>query len=182
MPVSAITDQSLLDQVVNYEIVLADGTITNANETENPDLFRVIKGGSNNYGIVTRFDMKTFPAHDVYDGILTFPVSSEDAIIQAFIDFTRQLHVIQDAHILAMWVSMSQRDIALLNGIASDPTQPPDLTMVSMINMIMTQLDGVENSSSLEKFMALPNPISNTMKHTTVAQKVAGFLLPSNRE
>ncbi|CAJ2502841.1 Uu.00g102350.m01.CDS01 [Anthostomella pinea] len=170
------------DQVVNYEVVLADGTITNANESENPDLFRVLKGGSSNFGIVTRFDMKTFPAHDVYDGIVTFPPSSGDAVIDAFIDFTKQLHVVDDAHILAMWVSMSQRDIAMLNGIPVDPAQPPDLTMVSMINMIMTQLDGVEASPSLERFMNVPNPINNTMKHTTLAKKVAGFLLPSNRE
>ncbi|KAI1845182.1 hypothetical protein JX266_008729 [Neoarthrinium moseri] len=170
------------DQVVNYEIVLANGTITTANESVNPDLFRVLKGGSSNFGIVTRFDMKTFPAHDVYDGIVTFPPSSTHAIIDAFIDFTQQLHVNPDAHILAMWVSMSQRDIALLNGIALDPTQPPDLTMVSMVNMIMTQLDDKEESKSLEKFMSVPNPISNTMRHTSLAKKVAGFLLPSNRE
>ncbi|KAK9770040.1 hypothetical protein SCAR479_13299 [Seiridium cardinale] len=169
-------------QVVKYEIVLADGTIANASESVNPDLFRALKGGSNNFGIVTRFDMETFPAHDVYDGIVTFPPSSTDAVIDAFVDFTKQLHVVQDAHILAMWVSMSKRDISLLNGIVPDPTQPPDLTMVSMINMIMTQLDGVEKSPSLEKCMSIPNPVSNTMMHTTLAKKVAGFLIPSNRE
>jgi FAD/FMN-containing dehydrogenase len=167
---------------VNYKIVLADGTIASANESVNPDLFRAIKGGSNNFGIVTRFDMKTFPAHDIYDGIVTVPVSSTDAIIDSFVDFVRQLHVVPDAHILAMWASMSKRDIGLLNGVTPDPSQPPDLTMVSMINMIMTQLDGVEGSPSLEKFMNIPNPINNTMGHTSIAKKVAGFLLPSNRE
>ncbi|KAI1258933.1 hypothetical protein F5Y18DRAFT_411892 [Xylariaceae sp. FL1019] len=169
------------DQVVKYEVVLADGTITTASESVNPDLFRVLKGGSSNFGIVTRFEMKTFPAHDVYDGIVTFPPTSAEPIIDAFIDFTKQLHHVADAHILAMWVSMSKRDIGLLNGIVPDPSQPPDLTMVSLINMIMTQLDGVENSPSLEKFMNIPNPINNTMRHCTLAKKVSDFLLPSNR-
>lgn len=167
---------------MNYEVVLADGTVTNANESINPDLFQVLKGGSNNFGIVTRFDMKTFPAHDIYDGILTFPSSSADAVMDSFIDFTKQLHVVQDAHILGMWVSMPQKDIDLLNGIPLDPTQPPDLTMVSTINMILTQLDNVKDSPSLQKFMNIPNQIQNTMKHTTVAKKVASFLLPSNRQ
>lgn len=171
-----------IDQVVNYEIVLADGTVANANESDNPDLFRALKGGSSNFGIVTRFDMKTFPAHDVYDGMVTYPVTETDAIIDGFVDFVKQLHVVQDAHILAMWVSMSMRDIGLLSGVVPDPNEPPNLTMVSMINMIMTQLDGVENSSSLEKFISIPNQLSNTMGHTTLAKKVAGFLLPSNRE
>ncbi|KAM0814091.1 hypothetical protein AB5N19_14093 [Seiridium cardinale] len=48
--------------------------------------------------------------------------------------------------------------------------------------MIMTQLDGVEKSPSLEKCMSIPNPVSNTMMHTTLAKKVAGFLIPSNKE
>ncbi|KAH9906181.1 hypothetical protein F4778DRAFT_769352 [Xylariomycetidae sp. FL2044] len=170
------------DQVVNYEIVLADGTITTASESVNPDLFRVLKGGSSNFGIVTRFDMKTFPAHDVYDGIVTFPPSSTEPLIDAFIDFTRQLHVASDAHILAMWFSMSKRDLGVLSGVIPDPDQPPDLTMVSMINMIMTNLDNMESSPSLEKFMNVPNPISNTMRHTTMAKKVSDFLLPSNRQ
>ncbi|KAK6062632.1 FAD binding domain-containing protein [Seiridium cupressi] len=142
---------SLRRTSLNYEVVLADGTITNASESANQGLIPVLKGGSNNFGIVTRFDMRTFPTHDIYDGIVAFAPSSTDAVIDAFVDFTKQLHIVQDAHILAMWVSMSKRDISLLNGIVPDPTQPPDLTMVSMINMIMTQLDGVEKSPSLEK-------------------------------
>lgn len=56
------------DQVVNYEVVLADGSIVNANEETNSDLFRVLKGGGNNFGIVTRFDMTTLPFKSIWDG------------------------------------------------------------------------------------------------------------------
>lgn len=168
--------------MINYEIVLADGTITTANENVNSDLFETLKGGSNNFGIVTRFDMKTFPAHDVYDGIVTFPMDAEAAVTDAFIDFTKQLHVANDSHIIALWASMPRRDIALLSGIIPDHTQPPDLTMISTINLVMTQLDGDANSSSLKRFMDIPNRLNSTMKHTTIAKKVAGLLLPSNRE
>jgi hypothetical protein len=45
---------------VNYEIVLASGAIVNANARENSDLRFALKGGANNFGIVTRFDLKTF--------------------------------------------------------------------------------------------------------------------------
>lgn len=162
--------------------MLADGTITQANKSVNTDLYEVLKGGSNNFGIVTRFDMETFPAHDVYDGIITFPTSSQDAIIDAFMDFTKQLHVDESSHILAMWASMPQAAIDMINGVTPDPSQPPNMTMVSSINMIMTQLDGDENSKALEKFMNVPNPLNNTMVHSSVAEKVARFLLPSNRE
>lgn len=126
--------------------------------------------------------MVTFPAHDVYDGIITLPMTVEDAVIDAFVDFTKQLHVVPDAHIIAMWSSVSQRDIDFLNGIPRDPNQPPDLTMVSTINIIMTQLDGVENSPSLQKFSDIPNRINSTMNHDSVAKKVAGVLMTSNGE
>ncbi|TKA64294.1 hypothetical protein B0A49_10745, partial [Cryomyces minteri] len=48
------------DNVVNYEVVLPHGKIVNANANSHPDLFLALKGGSNNFGIVTRFDFKTF--------------------------------------------------------------------------------------------------------------------------
>ncbi|KAK8058961.1 hypothetical protein PG994_009409 [Apiospora phragmitis] len=50
------------DNVVNYEIVLANGELTNANANENADLWKALKGGSSNFGIVTRFDMRAFAA------------------------------------------------------------------------------------------------------------------------
>ena len=37
------------DNVINYEIVLADGSIVNANESERSDLYWALKGGSTNY-------------------------------------------------------------------------------------------------------------------------------------
>ncbi|KAF3000343.1 hypothetical protein E8E14_002509 [Neopestalotiopsis sp. 37M] len=45
------------DNVKNYEVVLASGEVVNASEHENPDLWSSLKGGSNNFGIVTRYDM-----------------------------------------------------------------------------------------------------------------------------
>lgn len=43
------------------KVVLASGKLVNANATQNTDLFKALKGGSNNFGIVTRFDLRVFP-------------------------------------------------------------------------------------------------------------------------
>ncbi|PSK33979.1 hypothetical protein B9Z65_8305 [Elsinoe australis] len=59
--------------VINYEVVLANSTIVNANATKNADLFWALKGGSNNFGIVTRFDIKTLPVAQVYGGDTVYP-------------------------------------------------------------------------------------------------------------
>ena len=49
------------DNVVSYVVALANGTIVVATSNEHPELFRALKGGGNNFGIVTRFTMKTYP-------------------------------------------------------------------------------------------------------------------------
>lgn len=38
------------DNVVNFEVVLADASIVNANATSNTDLFWALKGGGNQFG------------------------------------------------------------------------------------------------------------------------------------
>ena len=56
------------DNVVNYEVVLADGSVENANAKSNPDLYWALKGGSSNFGIVTRFDVQTFKSPKIWAG------------------------------------------------------------------------------------------------------------------
>ncbi|KAG7103630.1 putative FAD-linked oxidoreductase like protein [Verticillium longisporum] len=74
------------DDVVNYEVVLADGSIVNANKRVNPRLFKALKGGSSNFGIVTRFDMAAFPAGDLHGGIFLTTWDQKDKILDGFVD------------------------------------------------------------------------------------------------
>jgi FAD/FMN-containing dehydrogenase len=48
------------DNVLEFEVVLVNGTIVTASSTSHTDLFRALKGGSGNFGIVTCIKMKTF--------------------------------------------------------------------------------------------------------------------------
>ncbi|RDI80476.1 hypothetical protein Vi05172_g9594 [Venturia inaequalis] len=58
------------DGILNHEVVLGNGSIVNANSRENADLHRALKGGSNNFGIVTRFYVKAFPHTDIWGGMI----------------------------------------------------------------------------------------------------------------
>ncbi|KAK1141144.1 hypothetical protein N8T08_009311 [Aspergillus melleus] len=71
------------DTVVNYEVVLADGTVAQANKTSNPDLFWALKGGSSNFGIVTRFDMETIRSPKVWAGAHTVEAKYVDQFLAA---------------------------------------------------------------------------------------------------
>lgn len=72
------------DNVENFEVVLASGDIVDANANTNPDLWFALKGGSNNFGIVTRFDLKTFSQGDIWAGNIFTPISTRSAQIEAF--------------------------------------------------------------------------------------------------
>jgi FAD/FMN-containing dehydrogenase len=48
------------DNVYGYEVVLGNGSIVYASADENRDLWLALKGGSSNFGIVTRFDLAAF--------------------------------------------------------------------------------------------------------------------------
>lgn len=74
--------------MVNYELVLANGTITNANSTHNPSLFWALKGGGNAFAIVTKFTMKTFPMGQVWGGIRTYTADKHTALLAAVANFT----------------------------------------------------------------------------------------------
>lgn len=77
------------DTVQNYEVVLANGTISNANKNENPDLFWALHGGSNNFGIVTRVDLQAFEQGDFWGGIVFYDLSTKDENIAAFVNFSQ---------------------------------------------------------------------------------------------
>lgn len=57
-----------MNTVVAYEVVLGDGRILEVSSSSHPDLFWALKGGNNNFGIVTRFDMTTIPITSAYTG------------------------------------------------------------------------------------------------------------------
>lgn len=64
--------------MANFEVVTAGGEVLNANATHNADLWWALKGGSNNFGIVTRFDMNTFPLPDgVWSGTLSYDAGTQ---------------------------------------------------------------------------------------------------------
>ncbi|KAH3257571.1 hypothetical protein KXW23_008827 [Aspergillus fumigatus] len=77
------------NNVVNFEVVLANGTVVNANAKENTDLFAALKGGGNNFGIVTAYTLQTHPQdHKVWGGNYIFTADKTPQVLSALRDFT----------------------------------------------------------------------------------------------
>ncbi|KAL9064571.1 MAG: hypothetical protein Q9161_008793 [Pseudevernia consocians] len=75
------------DNVRNYEVVLANASIANINHTSDPDLYFALRGGGNNFGIVTRFDLETFPQGLMWGGSRFYPITANASLITAFDNF-----------------------------------------------------------------------------------------------
>ncbi|KAG1741127.1 hypothetical protein EDB19DRAFT_1706487 [Suillus lakei] len=55
-----------IDNVVEVQVVLPNGKSVKASAERNSDLFFAIRGGGNNFGIVTSFTVKTYPLGPIY--------------------------------------------------------------------------------------------------------------------
>jgi len=76
------------DNVVSYKFVTTTGSILDVNVNSNADLFRALKGGSSNFGIVTAFTLRTFKLGGIWGGNMIYSAASTaDQQLQAFYDF-----------------------------------------------------------------------------------------------
>lgn len=77
------------NNVQTYEVVLGNGTIVTASSSRNPRLFRALRGGSNNFGIVTRFDSKLFQQNEFWGGQIDQPITDKEAYFDFMANFTQ---------------------------------------------------------------------------------------------
>ncbi|KAJ4364605.1 hypothetical protein N0V83_009201 [Neocucurbitaria cava] len=91
------------DQVQNYEIVLGSGEIITANAKKNSDLFRVLKGGSGNFGIITRFDMETFTHGDLWGGTMAYTKDHTQEHIDAYTAWVDNVENYPDGSSIIFW-------------------------------------------------------------------------------
>ena len=76
------------DNLIEAQVVTADGRIVTASETEHPDLFWALRGGGGNFGVVTRFTLRLHPVGPiVFGGMLMYPAPMGAAVLRNFRDF-----------------------------------------------------------------------------------------------
>ena len=76
-----------IDNLVEADVVLADGSFVTASDKQHPDLFWVLRGGGGNFGVVTRFAFKLSPLSTVIAGPTLFPIERSAEILSWYRDF-----------------------------------------------------------------------------------------------
>jgi FAD/FMN-containing dehydrogenase len=73
--------------LLEAEVVTADGTVRIANAAQNPDLFWALKGGGGGtFGVVTRLTLRTHPLPDYFGGVAATITATSDAAYPALVE------------------------------------------------------------------------------------------------
>lgn len=79
-----------IDNLRSARVVLADGRLVTASESENPDLFWGLRGGGGNFGVVTSFEFDAHPVGpEVLSGLIVHPFANARDVLhgyRAFLD------------------------------------------------------------------------------------------------
>jgi FAD/FMN-containing dehydrogenase len=76
-----------IDNLLEADVVLADGRFVTASEDDHPDLFWALRGGGGNFGAVTSFLFNLHPVHTVYAGPMFWDVARGGEVLRWYRDF-----------------------------------------------------------------------------------------------
>jgi len=76
-----------IDNLLEADMVLADGSFVTVNAKHHPDLFWAIRGGGGNFGIVTSFLFRAHEVDMVYGGPTLWPIEKTKEIMLWYHDF-----------------------------------------------------------------------------------------------
>jgi hypothetical protein len=76
-----------IDNLLEADVVLADGTVVTASSRQHADLFWALRGGGGNFGVVTSFLFQAHPVSMVYAGPIFWEATHARAVMRAYRDF-----------------------------------------------------------------------------------------------
>jgi FAD/FMN-containing dehydrogenase len=146
----------ICDNVLEFEVVLASGKIVTASQTENTDLFTVLKGGNNNFGIVTSFKFRTFKYDGMWGGLVIYPNTTIQDHFKALTNFSNNMDKDNKASVIVMPMYQSSVGADLILN-AYDYAAP------------------VVRPAAFNEFLAIPGNVSDSTAITNMSN-LAGAL------
>jgi FAD/FMN-containing dehydrogenase len=76
-----------IDNLLEADVVLADGTVVTASKSQHADLFWAIRGGGGNFGVVTSFLFQAHPVKTVFAGPIFWDATHAKEVMRTYREF-----------------------------------------------------------------------------------------------
>ena len=76
-----------IDNLLEVDMVLADGSFVTANANQHPDLYWAVRGGGSNFGVVTSFLFRLHDIDTVIGGPMLWPLEKSKEIMQWYREY-----------------------------------------------------------------------------------------------
>ncbi|XXG97659.1 hypothetical protein Hte_003966 [Hypoxylon texense] len=146
------------DAVTNIEIVLADASIIETNANSDPELFQALKGGNNNFGVVTRIDLSTFTQGLLWTGNIYSDLSTVNDVISELVKISSADAYDEHASIITSFGYSQARGL-------------------SVVSNVLVYTKDVESPPIYQDLLSLPNLMSTSQKMnmTTLAKTTRAY-------
>ncbi|KAI1409849.1 FAD-binding domain-containing protein [Hypoxylon sp. FL1857] len=163
------------DNVVGWQVVLWNGTVlevTNDAQDPHADLAWGLKGGSNLFGLVTRFDVRTFPVTSAFGGLTVWSSEAGPDVLGSLTNYMAPGGGVDDPNVHIDVFSglsftngtptLSYYNIALYPGNQGGPA-------------------ALENFTAIPEEMTLSNGVAVHQSWTEIPQQLDSFSTRANR-
>ena len=138
----------------SFEVALADGRVLVARRDSEPDLFRALRSGGSNLGVVASFELELYPYSGMWGGFRVLNPDYLQQAIEAFLGFIPKMEADQKGHtILAL---SSENDVLQVSQFLAytDPVRdPPVFDQLQEVPASQKSLH-LTHQSSLATFLA----------------------------
>ncbi|ROV89572.1 hypothetical protein VMCG_09955 [Cytospora schulzeri] len=156
------------DTVVNFQVVLANGNIVNSQDDVNLDWS--LRGGSNNFGVVTRIDFATIEQGLLWGGNVYYLINTIDAQLAALANISNPATYDDYASIIMTLAYSGAEDIQLVvNTIeyTKPEVDPPVFQPLLDIAAIESSMR-IDNMSNLATELAESSPSGDRAYYMTI--------------
>lgn len=106
---------------------MASGIIVDVNYNSFPDLYWALRGGGNNFGIVTRFDLSTHSQDSLWSGSLIYLPQYSDQALEAFVNYGANAAIDAKSAVIMNWAYAEGMFLAVADLEYATPTVNPPI-------------------------------------------------------
>ncbi|KKZ68119.1 hypothetical protein EMCG_06229 [[Emmonsia] crescens] len=122
----------------NVQVIMSDARLENVNQTSHPDLYRALRGGGNNFGIVTRFDLDTYPQGEMWSTVRSYRLDAKELLMEGLVIFNEHAADDPDLSVITSFVYVEGQWACGLICQYAHPVPDPELLRFSFESLTNT--------------------------------------------